>query len=374
MQFPRLLTIGLAALLLAACATEPAPAKPHGYVEGATEAAEPQLHLAAVSSTGELTLLDLLDETTVVVGDLGATSAVTTNGRYVFATTPTGVTIADTGVWTIDHEDHFHYYRAQPRILGTVQGDGPATVSSDTLGTAIFFAGSGETVLLDSAALGSGELTELARIVGEPHNGLAVVQGKTVLISSPGSVRAHDLTGTPIARAENCPDLRGSITTRVGVVIGCSTGALLYTDGFETIDYPDAPAAPDRAVEFRNRAGRPTAAAIAADTGYWLLDSREREWKRFATEPLAQVAAVDDREGHIVALSAEGRVLVFDADGAELARTAVLSTGGELTVDAGRAYLNDPAGRVVYEIDYADGARIAREFALDAAFLVETGR
>jgi hypothetical protein len=48
----------------------------------------------------------------------------------------------------------------------------------------------------------------------------------------------------------------------------------------------------------------------------------------------------------------------------------------QLIADEQRAYLNAPAEQRLYEIDFVDAARIAREFATDTtpAFLVETGR
>jgi len=362
-------------LTLTACASPAAAPEttPHGYVEGATEAAEPQLHLAALSASGDVTLLDLLDESTTDLGAVDAATTVTTNGRYVFAATDGAVTIIDSGVWTVDHEDHFHYYRAEPRVVGTVTGAGLPVVSSDTLATTVFFAGSGETVLLDSAGLGRGAIEELGRIPGEPHDGLAVAWGETVLVTTPSSVRALGLDGDERAR-EECGAPAGTITTRVGVVIGCDFGALLFTaDGFERIDYPDGTAPADRATTFSNRAGRPTVAAVAPG-GFWLLDTRERTWTRIDSPALLQVAAVDDREGHVVGLASDGRLLVFDAKGTQLAATAPLSAGAQLTVDASRAYVNDPDSGVVFEVDYADGARVAREFDLDAAHLVEVGR
>ncbi len=69
-----------------------------------------------------------------------------TDGRYLFADTGDGVEVVDSGVWTWDHVDHFHYYRAEPALLGTVEGDGTATVattnSSTTGGTGVSFSGS----------------------------------------------------------------------------------------------------------------------------------------------------------------------------------------------------------------------------------------
>jgi hypothetical protein len=137
-------------------------------------------------------------------------------------------------------------------------------------------------------------------------------------------------------------------------------------------------------VSFDGRLGRPTVAAVAGAVGLWLLDTRERTWQLVPTEtPLSQVAAVDNADGHVVALAADGRVLAFDGTGALLGATAPLldttlgtpaAAGVELTVDAQRAYLNAPRDDVIYEIDYADAARIARTFPANADFFAETGR
>ena len=367
MQFRKTVSLIAAAIALTACSSPTSvESTPHGYVEGATEAAEPQLQLAALSADGTLTLIDLLDEKHKNIGTVDVATDVSTNGRYIFAASDAGVTIADSGVWTVDHEDHFHYYRAEPRIVGTVTGRGPVEVSSGTLATTVSFAG--ETIVLDSERLGTGELVERSRVESD---GLAAPLGETVVVARDGELIAHDLAGVATGASHACTEPSGTITTRVGIVFGCATGAVLYTDHFELIAYPRATASADRALDFDNRAGRPTVAAIAPG-GYWLLDTREREWARYNSPELVQVAAVDDREGHVVALAADGRLLVFDAAGEQIATTASLGATGQLTVDATRAYVNTPG--TIYEIDYADGARVAREFTIDASFVVETGR
>ena len=405
----------LTAVTLAGCASTSPPAEqpaetstPHGFVEGAAEAAEPQLHLAALSGAGEITLLDLLDESSDTLGTVDAASAVSTDGRYLFVSSQTTgeLSVIDTGVWTVDHEDHFHYYRAEARVVGSLEGQGEAVVSSGPTVTGVWFAESGEGILLDTAALGTGEITEVARITGNPHPGVLVPFGDAVLATGANAegiasrVDVLGTDGTPTASAgAACEALSGSITTRVGVVFGCADGALLATtsaDGitFESIPYPaDALAdgagvsTADRALKFRNREGRPSVAAVAGTRGAWILDTRERTWTLLPSDvPLLQVSAADDTGDHVVALAADGRVLVLDAAaGTLLASTEPilatsltdpsLTAGVELTVDATRAYVNSPADNLLYEIDYADGARIARTFDVDSpAFLAETGR
>lgn len=395
----------------------------HGAVEGAQEVAEPQSTLVSIDAEGAVGMTNLLDETRSEQGRISPPTSVTSDGRYLFATTDEGVEIVDSGVWTWDHADHFHYYRSSPRLLGTVRGDGQAVVSTSgnatTGGTGVLFPDSGRAVLLSNASLSRGEIDEVFRIQVEPRDGVVVPFGDGALITAPAGsdggtqVQFHDADGAAVdGVSASCPDARGAITTRIGAVIGCADGAVLATvdenehgngggdtPTLERIPYPSDVQAP-AATDFRARKGRPTVAAPAGDAGYWLLDTRAREWRFTATEqPLLQVSAVGDEDQHVVALDQAGRVHVYRDAGtgtgtgtshdagadAELAVTEPLlgqtpgrgaHTGIELTVDRERAYLNDPASGRVHEIDYRGGARVAR--SLDTPthpdFYAETGR
>lgn len=389
----------------------------HGAVEGASEVSEPQLHLATVDAEGGVGMLDLLDGTASQPGTIAPPTSLTTDGRYLFAGTDGGVDVVDTGVWTWDHGDHSHFYRAAPHLLGRVAGEGPAVVTTSgnatTGGTGLLFTEAGRAVLLSNAALSRGEIAETFRIPVEPHRGVVAPFGDGALVTVPDAagvaaeVRFHQADGTAVeATTTSCPDARGAITTRVGVVIGCSDGALLATgDGgtpeLEKIAYPQdaatstgaaastgapsasGPAAPP-ATEFRGRKGRPTVAAPAGDSGFWLLDTRAREWRFVPTgEPLVQVAAVDDTDQHVVALDSAGRIRVYyGADGTEIAATPPLISGDaersgiDLTLGRERAYLSDPVAGVVYEIDFRGDARVAREIETATApdFVAVTGR
>ena len=396
---------GALTVSLAACAAGPAGAPSsessddgHGAVAGAEEVAEPQLGLTSIDSEGAVTHLDLLDESVTDIGEISPPSALTTDGRYLFAQVDGGIEIVDSGVWTWDHVDHFHYYRADPAVLGSVDGEGTATVATTNLsttgGTGISFAGSGDAVLLNTQALSKGEISELFRVEREPHDGLVVPVGSFALVTEASdgigtSVRGYTADGETTGLVEPCVDPAGTITTRVGAVIGCQDGALLaHVDGdelrVERIPYPSGTTAP-AAESFDNREGRPTVAGLAGSEGIWMLDTRARSWALLPSPaPLAHVTAVDDEDGTLLALTQDGRVLVLDgADGSVLAETAPLvaqslTAGAEprLIADQHRAYLSAPSEHRLFEIDYADAARIARTFdtATEPAFVAETGR
>ena len=401
----RTATLTFTALVLTGCAGAGAgvPAastasSDHGAVDRATEVSEPPLALVTIDPDGLVRQLDLLDETVAELGEVPSSSRASTDGRYVFADSGEGVAVIDSGRWTWDHVDHFHYYLAEPAMLGEVPGRGPATVattlSSTTGSTGVFFAGSGEAVLLDTAAMSRGQLVERFRLETEPHDGMIVPIGSYALVTQPqggvaASVTVLDEDGVPGATAD-CTQARGTVTTRVGAVIGCADGALLATlvedqVQLERIPYPEVSTAPP-ATTLAGRGGRPTVAGTAGDRAIWLLDTRERSWTLLPVDrPIVQATAIDDEAQHVLALGADGRVLVIDgATGALLSQTEPLvaeslatdAAHPTLIADQPRAYLNGPAEHVVYEIDYADAARISRTFETptSSALLAETGR
>ncbi|MEV0389019.1 ABC transporter [Nonomuraea sp. NPDC050643] len=363
---------------------------PHGYVEGAEEMPEPQLRLVlADAAAGRVHVLDLLTEKTTAVADVADARGITGDGRFAYVTTGSGgLRVIDGGAWAVDHGDHFHYYRTGTRDLGTVPvstvpvstvtpgaGRPPYDVVSDTALTAVR-SGDGTVTLLDRARMEKGEpavrgAREAAAVV--PYRGrLLVARGGAVRVEGGAAVGA-------------CEDAEGTAVTRRGVVFGCADGALLVREkdgAFEgvRIRYPRGTAAGERAKEFRHRPGGSTLAARAGDAGVWVLDAAARTWRLLKTGPVVAVNAVGE-DAPVLSLTADGVLHAHDpGSGAETARTRLLTpplTGSPgIQVDTGRAYVNDPAGKAVHEIDYNDDLRRARTFrpGLTPTYMTETGR
>ncbi|QHC60227.1 ABC transporter [Rathayibacter sp. VKM Ac-2760] len=419
----RTLTLPLLAsgalLALAACSSPGAPAASdaaasdaaappagdaYGWTEGAAEMQEAQLRLVALGADGALTALDPATEETVPLASLPgstaigttalSTTALSTDGRYVFAAQDGALTIVDGGAWTVPHGDHSHYYLAEPRTIGTIDGGGGlAVVHSSASLTAAFFPGSGTGVVLDGEALADGELRELARVEGSPHDGALVPLGDRLIGSTAtGSVAVLASDGEATGTTAACAGTSGAAVTRVGVVFGCADGAVLATEtepatesdagvAFEHIPYPEGTAAEDVATAFSGRPGRPAVAAVAGEQGAWLLDTRARSWTLLPSpEPLLAASAVSDSDGTVVGIDRGGRVVVLKPDGVATTEPLLdvadgrLPDGVTLEVDVARAYVNAPSAGLVHEIDYDDDARVARSLALDARLLVETGR
>lgn len=377
-------------------AAESAPAgDAFGWTEGAAEMQEPQLRLVALGGDGSLTALDPATEETATLASLDDATRLATDGRFVFASSADGpLTVVDGGAWTVPHGDHSHYYLAEPRTIGAIDaGAGPAHVHSSATLTAAWFPATGTGVVLDREALADGEVVELARLEGAPHDGALVPLGDLVIGTaaregeqSASSLAVLTADGDETGRTAECPAMSGTAVTRVGVVFGCADGAVLAVEGeggvsFERLPYPEGTSAAERATAFSGRPGRPAVAAVAGERGAWLLDTRARTWSLVPSpEPLLAASAVSDSDGTIVGIDRSGRVVVLTPGGAATTEPLVevvdgrLPDGVALEVDVSRAYVNSPSTAMVHEIDYADDARVSRSLALDARLLVETGR
>lgn len=375
-------TIGLAtglALTVTACSTgtpsadgSTGTARPHGYVAGASESQEPQVRLLAMSASGATALHDLLTEETTELDDVDAPEHSATDGRFLVTSDADRTTIVDGGSWTVDHGDHTHYYAAEPRVVGTIDGGGRVAVHSSETMTTITWPDRAEAVVLDREALGQGEVDETARIDAS----VLLPMGEQLVAADGDTVRVLDADGeaTDAAdAAETCTDPAGGIVTRAGAVVGCADGAVVVDDAGET-SFVDLPDGAERPTAFAARAGRPTVAGLAGTTGFWLLDVRQGSWRLVPTErPLRAVVAVDDEDEHVVGVDDSGRVVVVTASTGKVATTkALIDTGADapapmLQLDAQRAYVADPADGTVHEIDFVDGARVARTIELPVA-------
>lgn len=386
-------TIGLAtglALTLGACSsdtgtdarnaagptadTTAGAATPHGYVAGASESQEPQLGLLAVSPSGATAVLDLLSGATTVLDDVDAPAHSATDGRFLVTSTDARTTITDGGRWTVDHGDHTHYYAAEPRVVGTVDGGGPVAVHSSETMTTITWPERDEAVVLDRAALGQGEVEETARVDAT----VLLPFGNRLVAGTADGVRVLDADGSSTAGATACTDPTGGIVTRAGAVVGCAEGAVVVDDAGDATAVP-LPESAARPGTFAARAGRPTVAALpGSGSGFLLLDAREQHWRQVDTErPLRTVVAVDDADEHVVGVDDLGRVVVVAASTGSVARTEPLvdPESASLQLDAQRAYVADGTSGRVHEVDFADGARVARTVDLPfaPAALAEVG-
>ncbi|WP_431989725.1 hypothetical protein [Streptomyces albogriseolus] len=395
----------LTALLAASCAGDKdngsspggssPSATPHGYVEGAREAAEQQSRLLLNDpGSGDSGVLDLVTGTVHQTARVTGAVRLGTDGRFGYLHTSRGTHVLDSGAWTVDHGDHVHYYGADVRDVGELPVDSRAQVRGDVAVTAVTDGG-GRTVLYDRRTLEKGRI-ESTRTLPGTYTGAVVPYEEHLLAFADegGTPRlvVLDREGERVASPDvECEEPRGDAVTRRGVILGCAGGALLVRaqgDAFTAEEIPYGRDVPEkeRATAFRHRPGGDTLTAPAGGDAVWVLDVAERTWTRVETGPV--VAANTAGEGSpLLVLETDGSLHGYDiATGERTARTKPLLTGGKragadgsapvIEVDRSRAYVNDPEGKKVFEIDYNDGLRIARTFDLDVkpVLMAETGR
>jgi hypothetical protein len=384
------------ALLAAGCAGADAGAPqedqeeevPHGYVEGAEETAEAQSRLVlADEDSGRVQVLDLITEEVTDLDPVEGVDGVTGDGRFAYlrASDDRTTHVVDSGVWTVDHGDHVHYYRTGIRPVGSVDGLVAEGAATDTALTALT-GPDGTAAVLDRSALEDGSveavLPELDGGPVTPFAGRLVVAGG----DDEGTVRVHGRDGAEEAVLDAaCADPAGRAVTRRGLVMACADGTLLVTEGDdheitgEPIPYPEG--ADGRAEEFHHRPGAAALATISTEGEVWLLDLAEGAWTRLDLPDAVAVAAVGEGAS-VLALDAEGTLHSLDPEtGEENASTDLVAEVDRdrapvIQLDTSRAYVNDARAGVVHEIDYNDDLRVARTFETELTphHMVETGR
>lgn len=385
-------------LTLTACGTSsPAaetPATPttaaHGIDDGgAAEVAAPARALVVAGEDGAATLLDLeTEERANLAEPRDDLVSIQSDGRLLYLAHGAGargasVEVIDTARWTVPHGDHSHSFRGEPRLLGTLEGDGIPRISAGEQRAVLQF--DGELVTLAHDALGDG-LDDAPRI-GAEATGAVVPYAGHLLVPNGGVIQVADDDGTAApGDGIPCTDPTDADITRVGAVFSCAEGAVLFSREVggavvgESIPSP-AGTAP---TQLSGRTDRPDLAGVTAD-GVWLLDVRQRTWTRLVSEvPLVRAAAVGDDDGRTIAIDTEGSIRVLGSDGALLARTEPVVTAFlaaaasrdrvQLIVDGRHAYVSDPAAGVVLELDHRDGLRVSRTFTdLDPWFVQLVG-
>ncbi|GAA3388626.1 hypothetical protein [Cryptosporangium minutisporangium] len=364
---------------------------PHGYVEGAQELPEPQSAIAYASRGSER--LQLLDLTTQKEKDvelsLGA-QRIAEDGRFVYVDDgDRRLEIVDSGVWTVDHTDHVHYYRAPARSVGVVSLDAAidtitGSEAHTTIGTA-----DGRITVLDRRKLQSGDVAELSTIDTRSSTPLAVPYADALLVAlgdDPGRpanrIVAMDARGTPTGALDvPCAAPRGWAVLRGGAVIACETTVVRVKRQGDrlaatAVAAPEAPIPPD-GLAYRPRSNE---AAVADRTGIWSVNAAKATVRYVPAGDRRLVAAASPADGDtVLALDESGALTSYDvATGKALATASVLGSpsGASLTLDINRAYVAEPEARVIREIDYRDGLRTARTFRASERpdLAVEVGR
>ncbi|WP_304118448.1 zinc ABC transporter permease AztB [Mycolicibacterium bacteremicum] len=379
-----------ASCVVAGCASDtpaPAPSASTGdgvaVEDGAREADGPLTKLVLVDpATGATSVYDAVDETETPMGEYGPVADLAGDGRFAYLRTGDRTTVIDAGAWTFDHGDHYHYFVSTPSEVATL--DLPVASVSAANSTVAVRSPDGAVEVFDREKLGQ-KIAEKAVLTVPSDIAVAAPYGsRLVTVTADGRMQVTGESGTTDL-AGRCPQPSWTMTSRRAVAFGCETGAVRVTGGENDLTvtaapYPaDAPAQRPVSMEHRDRAD---VAAGVAGGHVWVLDARQRSWVLI---PVPDVVAVNTAgDGTVLALRRDGTLSAFDVHSrAETARIplfagAIAAEGPQPVVDldSDRAYVNDAAARKVYEIDYADGLRVARTLTTEVApgMMVEAGR
>lgn len=364
-----------------------ADAAPHGYVEGAEEAAEPQLRLAVSDAdAGTLTLVDLLTGDTVETEDAAELHGA--DNRYLFTTGEDTTTVTDSGVWTVDHGDHFHYYRSEPGTVGEVPAEEPGHVMSADTRVAFFDDADGDVKVYPRADLDDDVLEPVTEFSVGAHHGVAVPFTDQVVSTIapekdsaelPDTLAVFDEAGekSDLAGDATCTDIHGAATVRDAVLFACADGVLTVTEkdapGTLTstlVPYPQD--ADGRAWSLA--AGRDLVGVPFEGGGLGLLDPETGTWTVAPTDAPVTSAAVSPDDGLVLALDEDGTGYAVDPETGEILADSSLvevgrsgAEGASVVLGTERGYVSDPTSGTVTELDVADGLRETREFDLGGA-------
>jgi hypothetical protein len=400
--------VALAAVLaLTSCAAAPTisspspPAAPTAFpsnahdvgADAAAEVASPALALVVADERGRLTLLDLdTEERQVIAESDSIPTVITGDGRLVYVVresvvreseseSTTEVEVIDTGRWTVPHGDHTHSFLAEPQNIGEIDGTGTPSISPGEQRATVHFPETAELTTLVHEDLAD-VLPPAQQITAD---GPVIAFAGHLITANAGVLDIIDADGATVASIP-CGTATDVDMTRVGAVVTCPEGAVLFTREVggavvgESIPFPQGAAV----TTLDGRPDRPDLAGVTPN-GAVLLDVRARTWTALPTDtPLVRAVAIGDDASRTVALDAEGAVRILAPDGSVLDRTQPLVADAladpriadrvQLIVDAQHAYLTDPAAGSIHEIDHRDDARLTRTFTdLDPWFVQQVG-
>lgn len=353
-------------------------------VEGARELDGALTRLVLVDpETGDTAVYDAIDEAETRVGSFGAVDEIAGDGRFAYLRTGQSTTIIDAGAWTFDHGDHYHYFASDIGEVGRL--DAAVTSVGASNSTVVVETDGGAVRLLDREELGRRSVEAPVGLnIGDDVVAAVPYGTRVVTVARTGRLQVVDGSGATDL-AGDCPDPSWSRPTRRAVVFGCGTGAVRITGGAGDLTVTAMPFPPDarrsgpQRIQHRDRAD---VFAGVSDGTVWVLDSRQRAWTVIPAP--GAVAANTGGDGTVLVLHRDGTLSLFDVDSrTETARVplfpgAVPAAGPQpvVDIDSDRAYVNNAAEQVVYEVDYADGLRIARTLHTEVApgLMVETGR
>ncbi len=313
----------------------------------------------------------------------------TENGRFAIAVSTNANTarVFDGGIFLEAHGVDFDLVESDTSQLSLdLSGDSPVNVHIGDDWAAIFYAGSGEVVLLDLHELEEhGDSYVPLRMDAGPQQGAAVPLEDDLFAVTikhpdhPGNPDARlpigaeirELDGTVLYSAEACDSLQGGTSNGHEAAFGCLGGVLVleahdgeYSHAFIT---PDGVADDFQVTAVWGYHGLDHFFALGSAAGLYIVEPEEERMELLfaATESLRPIQVQLGRGGEsLLVVMSDGELRVYDAhDGHLLASKAdFLATPVEtgfwarphLAVAPGAIFVTDSVGGAVLQLDEHD--------------------
>ena len=355
--------------------------------------------LVSDSNEPHLAVIDLMDghvtEDAFEVAAPGATVYASPNHRFGFALArgdgddDDRVHIFDSGVYLVEHGDHFDLVNDPITMLGLGTSDErPIHVANGGEWTAIFHDGTGRAALINEHELEeSGHAYEISFLdAGLQHGAVVPLPGDLFAVSVanpdypdktesslPIGVDVRDLNNNVVydESSNSCPGLHGEAHTHDGVAFGCTGGILFIEAHGGEIEHwfienpPDINSASrigslygheESAVLFGKASYRDGGQFV--DDGIWMIDPEAGSITSVFSEKSVGSAFSDDGET-LYTLSYDGELYALDAhDGDVVSEVHLLES-----VDPAAAPSFIVVGETLYLADPASGHVI--EFSLE---------
>ena len=311
------------------------------------------------------------------------------DNRHLVVADGNSYTFLDTGIWSVAHGDHSHYYRTAPSLSSLkIEADHTGHVIADNGRVAAFADGTGSFAVYDPADLvqdkrTASHLETTVTKLAQPHHGFAIPLENDQYLVAVGDSKTRtgaavvDKNGTVVVENSQCPGVHGeAIAANKTFTVGCTDGALIYKNGaFTKITNPENPYS-----RSGNQAGHPDSPYVLADyktdkdaklerpEKFAIIDTLSNERRVYSLPAGVSYTFRSLARGpkaEALLLTTDGKLRIFDpATGAQLSELAIMDSWSEsetwqdprpaIWVDGKIAYVTDPATKKLHAISLAD--------------------
>ena len=313
----------------------------------------------------------------------------TENGRFAFAVSSEADTayVFDGGIYMEAHGDHFDLVESDTLMLALdLNGDSPVNVHIGDDWAAIFYAGSGEVVLLDLHELEEhgDSYVPLSMNAGPQHGAAVPLDDELFAVTIkhpdyPGNADARlpigaeirELDGTILYSAEDCDSLQGGTSNGHEAAFGCLGGVLVLEahDGeySHVFIVPDGVAEDFQVTDVWGFHGLDHFFALGSESGLYIVEPGEETMELLlaATDSLHPIQIQFGHGGEtLLVVMNDGELRVYDAHDGDLmaSKADFLATPVEtgfwarphLAVAPGAIFVTDSVGGEVLQLDEHD--------------------